>query len=451
MPSAISTQSRPRIVIVGAGFAGLTAAKALGKAPADVVVIDRQNHHLFQPLLYQVATAALSPADIASPVRQILARQTNTSVMLAEVSGVDLNRREIIADGRRVRFDKLIVATGARHAYFGHDEWEEYAPGLKRIDDAIALRGRILLAFEKAETELDDDERRRLLSFVIVGAGPTGVEMAGAIADLARKALAADFRTVDPSEARIVLIEAGPRVLPSFGVSSSSAAARALEKLGVEVWLGSGVTACDANGVIVGGERIEARTLVWAAGVMASKAGEWLDAKTDRAGRVFVGADLTIPCHPDVFVVGDAANVMGPEGRPLPGTAPVAKQQGAYVAAKIVAELQGKAMAPFRYRDFGSIATIGRKTAVVEMGRLRLTGFAAWILWCVAHIYFLIGFRNRFSVALNWTWNYLTFQRGARLITGLRFACRCDCRCSGGVAAVTERYKALRKTAARSS
>ena len=247
MPSAISTQSRPRIVIVGAGFAGLTAAKALGKAPADVVVIDRQNHHLFQPLLYQVATAALSPADIASPVRQILARQTNTSVMLAEVSGVDLNRREVVADGRRVRFDKLIVATGARHAYFGHDEWEEYAPGLKRIDDAIALRGRILLAFEKAETELDDDERRRLLSFVIVGAGPTGVEMAGAIADLARKALAADFRTVDPSEARIVLIEAGPRVLPSFGVSSSSAAARALEKLGVEIWLGSGVTACDAE------------------------------------------------------------------------------------------------------------------------------------------------------------------------------------------------------------
>ena len=403
MPSAISTQSRPRIVIVGAGFAGLTAAKALGKAPADVVVIDRQNHHLFQPLLYQVATAALSPADIASPVRQILARQTNTSVMLAEVSGVDLNRREIIADGRRVRFDKLIVATGARHAYFGHDEWEEYAPGLKRIDDAIALRGRILLAFEKAETELDDDERRRLLSFVIVGAGPTGVEMAGAIADLARKALAADFRTVDPLEARIVLIEAGPRVLPSFGVSSSSAATRALEKLGVEVRLGSGVTGCDANGVIVSGERIEARTLVWAAEVMASKAGEWLDAKTDRAGRAFVGADLTIPCHPDVFVVGDAANVMGPEGRPLPGTAPVAKQQGAYVAARIVAELQEKAMAPFRYRDFGSIATIGRKTAVVEMGRLRLTGFVAWILWCVAHIYFLIGFRNRFSVALNWT------------------------------------------------
>ena len=442
MPSAISTQSRPRIVIVGAGFAGLTAAKALGKAPADVVVIDRQNHHLFQPLLYQVATAALSPADIASPVRQILARQTNTSVMLAEVSGVDLNRREVVADGRRVRFDKLIVATGARHAYFGHDEWEEYAPGLKRIDDAIALRGRILLAFEKAETELDDDERRRLLSFVIVGAGPTGVEMAGAIADLARKALAADFRTVDPSEARIVLIEAGPRVLPSFGVSSSSAAARALEKLGVEIWLGSGVTACDANGVIVGGERIEARTLVWAAGVMASKAGEWLDAKTDRAGRVFVGADLTIPCHPDVFVVGDVANVMSPEGRPLPGTAPVAKQQGAYVAARIVAELQGKAMAPFRYRDFGSIATIGRKTAVVEVGRLRLTGFAAWILWCLAHIYFLIGFRNRFSVALNWTWNYLTFQRGARLITGVTTS-RVDAIAAAPaeVAAVTERVQ----------
>jgi NADH dehydrogenase len=418
MPSPISTQSRPRIVVVGAGFAGLAAAKGLATAPADVVVIDRQNHQLFQPLLYQVATAALSPADIASPIRQILALQTNTRVVLAEVSAVDLNRRAVIADGRPIPFDKLIIATGARHAYFGHDEWEEHAPGLKRIDEAIAVRSRILLAFERAETEEDDEERRRLLTFVIVGAGPTGVEMAGAIADLTPKALAAEFRTIDPRKARIVLIEAGPRLLPSFSASSSSAAAQALEKLGVEVRLDIGVTSCDADGVIAGGERIEARTIVWAAGVMASKAGGWLDARTDRAGRVFVGADPTIPCDPDVFVIGDAANVMRPEGGPLPGTAPVAKQQGAYVAAKILAELQGKTMTPFRYRDFGSLATIGRNTAVVEIGRLRLTGFLAWILWCVAHVYFLIGFRNRFSVALNWGWSYVTFQRGARLITG---------------------------------
>jgi NADH:ubiquinone reductase (H+-translocating) len=418
MPYLISTQSRPRIVIVGAGFAGLAAAKGLAKAPADVVVIDRQNYHLFQPLLYQVATAALSPADIASPIRQILAPQTNARVVLAEVSGVDLSRRAIIVGGRPIPFDKLIIATGARHAYFGHDEWEAHAPGLKRIDDAIALRSRILLAFEKAETEEDDEERRRLLTFVVVGAGPTGVEMAGAIADLAPKALAAEFRIINPREARIVLIEAGPRLLPSFSASSSSAARRALGKLGVEVRLNSSVTSCDADGVIAGGERIEARTIVWAAGVMASKVGSWLDARTDRAGRVFVGADLTVPCDPDVYVIGDAANVMSPEGGPLPGTAPVAKQQGAYVAAKIHAELQGKTMTPFRYRDFGSLATIGRNKAIVEFGRLRLTGFLAWILWCVAHVYFLIGFRNRFSVALNWVWSYLSFQRGARLITG---------------------------------
>jgi NADH dehydrogenase len=418
MTSSISTHSRPRIVVVGAGFAGLAVVKGLAEAPADVLVIDRQNHHLFQPLLYQVATAALSPADIASPIRQVLALQTNARVVLAEVSGVDLNRRAVVVGGRPIPFDKLIISTGARHAYFGHDEWEAHAPGLKRIDDAIVLRSRILLALEKAETEEDDEERRRLLTFVIVGAGPTGVEMAGAIADLTPNALAAEFRTINSGKARIVLIEAGPRVLPSFSPSSSSAAARALEKLGVEVRLDCSVTSCDADGVIAGGERIEARTMVWAAGVMASKAGAWLDAKTDRAGRVFVGADLTIPCDPDVYVIGDAANVMGPEGRPLPGTAPVAKQQGAYVAARILAELQGKTTTPFRYRDFGSLATIGRNTAVVEFGRLRLTGFLAWILWCVAHVYFLIGFRNRFSVALNWVWSYLTSQRGARLITG---------------------------------
>ncbi len=414
MPSPITTLSRPRIVIVGAGFAGLVAAKGLAKAAVDVVVIDRQNHRLFQPLLYQVATAALSPADIASPIRQILARQANTRVVLAEVSGVDLNRRVVVAGGRSIPFDKLIIATGARHAYFGHDEWEAHAPGLKRIDDALALLSRILLAFEKAEVEEDEEERRRLLTFVIVGGGPTGIEMAGAIADLARKALAVEFRTIDPGEARIVLVEVGPRLLPSFSASSSLAAARALGKLGVEVRLDCSVTSCDADGVIAGAERIEARTLAWAAGVMASKAGDWLDARTDRAGRVFVGADLTVPCDPDVFVIGDAANVMSPEGAPLPGTAPVAKQQGSYVARKILADLRGEAATPFRYRDFGSLATIGRNTAIVEIGSLRLTGFAAWIFWCVAQVYFLIGFRNRFSVALNWVWSYLTLQRSAR-------------------------------------
>ena len=313
MPSTTSL-SRPRIVIVGAGFGGLAAAKGFANAAVDVVVIDRQNHHLFQPLLYQVATAALSPADIASPIRAILARQANTRVVLAEVLGVDLNDRAVLAEGRRFPFDRLIIATGARHAYFGHDEWEVHAPGLKRVDDAIALRKRILLAFERAEAEEDDEERRRLLTFVIVGGGPTGVEMAGAIADLARRTLPSEFRAIDFAEARIILIEAGPRVLPTFDPSLSLAAARALKKLAVEVRLGYSVTLCDADGVIAGGHRVEARTLVWAAGVMASKAGRWLDARTDHAGRVFVGADLTLPGNPDVFVLGDAANVMSAGG-----------------------------------------------------------------------------------------------------------------------------------------
>ena len=413
------SQSTPRIVIIGAGFGGLTAAKELAKAPVNLVVVDQHNYHLFQPLLYQVATAGLSPADIASPIRQILGRQPNTTVMLAKVAEIDLGRKEVIAEGRRIAFDKLIVATGARHAYFGHDDWEKYAPGLKRIDDATYLRRRILLAFEKAETEANADERRRLLNFVIVGAGPTGVEMAGAIAELARKALAADFRAIDPSKARVFLVEAGPRVLPSFHPSLSASAMRALEKLGVEVRLGKSVTSVESIGVIVAGERIEARTIIWAAGVMASPAGSWLSAKTDRSGRVLVEPDLTVPGHPDIFVIGDAASAMDPDGKTLPGVAPVAKQQGAYVAKRIVAELQGKVYPPFRYRDYGSLATIGRKSAVVEMKGIRISGFIAWLVWCVAHIYFLIGFRNRLAVVLNWGWNYLTFHRGARLITGL--------------------------------
>jgi len=414
MQRANIVKSRPRVVIIGAGFGGLTAAKALGKAPVDLTVIDQQNYHLFQPLLYQVATAGLSPADIASPIRQIVGSQPNTTVMLAAVSGVDAVRHEAVADGRRIPFDKLVIATGARHAYFGHDEWEKYAPGLKGIDDAIYLRGRILLAFEKAENETDPAERRRLMNFVIVGAGPTGVEMAGAIAELSRFALAKDFHSIDPSTARVILIEAGPRALPAFDPSLSAAATRELAKLGVEVMLGRAVTAVDADGVVAGGERIEARTIIWAAGVMASPAGKWLGARTDRAGRVIVAGDLTLPEHPDIFVIGDAAL---PDGKPLPGVAPVAKQQGAYVAKRILADLEGKSYRPFRYRDYGSLATVGRKYAVVQMGRLKLAGFIAWLIWCVAHIYFLIGFRNRLAVMLNWAWNYLTFQRGTRLIT----------------------------------
>ena len=408
----------PHVVIIGAGFGGLSAAKTLSRSNLKVTLIDRHNYHLFQPLLYQVATAALSPADIASPIRAIVRRQRNISVILANVSGIDLERKEVIAEDHRVAFDRLIVATGAQHAYFGHDEWASYAPGLKTIDDATYLRRRILLAFEKAETETDAAERRRLLNFVIVGGGATGVEMAGAIAELAKRALALDFRTIDPRQARIFLVEAAPRLLTPFDPRLSAAAKRSLGQLGVEVHLNGGVTAADCGGVSIGNERIEARTIIWAAGVMASPAGRWLGAKTDRAGRVIVNQDLSVPDHPNVFVIGDAAHALGVNGAPLPGVAPVAKQQGAYVARLIKLALQGRSAPPFRYRDFGSLATIGRKRAVAELGGLRLSGFVAWLLWSVAHIYFLIGFRNRLVIAIDWLWSYLTYQRGARLITG---------------------------------
>jgi NADH dehydrogenase len=406
-----------RVVIVGAGFGGLSAAKALAGRDFDVTVIDQHNYHLFQPLLYQVATAGLSPADIASPIRGILAPAQNVNVMLGKVSGVDTERREVLAEGRHIPFDHLIIATGAQHAYFGHDDWAAHAPGLKTIDDATYIRRRILLAFEKAETEPDPHERARLLNFVIIGGGATGVEMAGAIAELANRALAADFRVIDPRSARIILVEAAPRLLTPFDPSLSEAAKASLEQLGVEVRLGAPVTALDAEGVSIGAERIEARTVVWAAGVMASPAGHWLGAETDRAGRVKVGPDLTLPGHPDIFVIGDTALTAG--DRPLPGVAPVAKQQGQYVAGLLIARQQGRTAAPFRYRDFGSLATIGRKRAIVQIGRFKLNGFLAWVLWSVAHIYFLIGFRNRLVVATNWLWNYVTFQRGTRLITGM--------------------------------
>jgi NADH:ubiquinone reductase (H+-translocating) len=411
--------TNPRVVIVGAGFGGLTAAKALAGSPFDVTVIDQHNYHLFQPLLYQVATAGLSPADIASPIRGILAPARNVNVVLGQVSGVDTARREVIAEGRRIPFDHLILATGAQHAYFGHDDWAASAPGLKTIDDATYIRRRILLAFEKAETEADPQERARLLNFVVVGGGPTGVEMAGAIAELANRALAKDFRSIDPRCARVILVEAAPRLLTPFEPSLSQAAKLSLEQLGVDVRLGAAVTAVDAAGVSIGAERIEARTVIWGAGVVASPAGRWLGTETDRAGRVKVAPDLSVPGHPNIFVIGDTAALNGADGKPLPGVAPVAKQQGQYVADLLIARQAGKSVAPFRYRDFGSLATIGRKRAIVQMGRFKLKGFLAWVLWSVAHIYFLIGFRNRLVVATNWLWNYVTFQRGTRLITGM--------------------------------
>jgi NADH:ubiquinone reductase (H+-translocating) len=412
--------ARHRVVIVGAGFAGLSAAQGLSRADADIVIIDRQNHHLFQPLLYQVATAGLSPADIASPIRSILRSQANAEVVLAEVTGVDLDGRAVIMGDRRMAYDTLILATGASHAYFGRDEWAAVAPGLKTIDDATALRRKILIAFERAEAEPDADERRRLQTFVVIGGGPTGVEMAGAIAELAKRTMAADFRHIDPRRTRVVLIEGGQQLLAAFDPTLSEKARKALEKIGVDVRLGRPVTGCDSDGVSFGDSRIDSRTIVWAAGVQASPAGLWLGAETDRAGRVKVAADLTLPGHPEVFVIGDTAHAVKIDGKPLPGIAPVAKQQGENAARRIIARLSGGSLPDFRYRDSGAMATIGRKSAVAHIGRLRLSGLLAWLIWCVAHVYFLIGFRNRFIVAASWMWNYVTFQRGARLITGLR-------------------------------
>jgi NADH dehydrogenase len=414
------TASRRRVVIVGAGFGGLTAAKALASAPVEITLIDRRNYHLFQPLLYQVATAGLSPADIAHPIRGIVGRQPNTSVLLGRVEGIDTEAHAVVLADRRVPYDELILATGARHAYFGHDEWERYAHGLKKIDDATEIRRRILLAFERAEAEEDADEQRRSLTFVIVGGGPTGVEMAGALVELARKALARDFRRIDPGQARVVLVEAGPRLLSAFSERSSRIATRALQRLGVTVLLGKPVSGCDDGGVTVGGERIESRTVIWAAGVAASSAGKWVGAERDGAGRIKVGADLTVPGHPEIFAIGDTAYALDRKGRPLPGVATTAKQQGRYVAKVIAARAAGRpAPGPFRYRNYGNLATIGRKAAVVEFGWLRFSGFPAWVLWSFAHIYFLIGFRNRLVVAMSWAWSYVTFQRGTRLITGI--------------------------------
>jgi NADH:ubiquinone reductase (H+-translocating) len=409
--------SRPRIVIVGAGFGGLFAAQGLARTDADVTIVDRHNYHLFQPLLYQVATAGLPPSDVAWPIRSILHRQRNATALLGEVTGIDTARNVVALGERTLAYDYLVVAAGSTHSYFGHDDWRPFAPGLKSIDDATAIRRKILTAFEAAEMATDAAECERLLRFVIVGAGPTGVELAGTIAELARFTLAADFRRIDPRSAKIVLIEAGPRVLATFKEAQSAYALRSLEKLGVEVRVGATVTRCDADGVLIGDERLESATVIWAAGVRASPLGQWLGAPLDRAGRVAVQSDLSTGSN--VFVIGDAASVTMADGRRVPGVAPAAKQQGRYVARVIAARTAGKATPPpFVYRDPGNLATIGRKCAVIEFPWVTLRGFIAWWIWGIAHIYFLVGVPSPVLISFRWLWEYLTYGRGARLITG---------------------------------
>jgi NADH dehydrogenase len=407
------------VVIVGAGFGGLEAAHRLADAGVQITIIDRRNHHLFQPLLYQVATASLAPSEIAWPIRHLLRKQKDIATLLASVVGIDKSRRTVLLDGGgEIAYDTLVLATGARHAYFGHDEWASYAPGLKTLEDATNIRASILLAFEMAERELDPQRRAAFLNFVIVGAGPTGVELAGTIAELAHHHLRSDFRNFDPRAARVILIEAGPRVLPTFADSLSAYAQRALEKLGVEVQLGHPVRECDADGVVFNGTRLMAKTIIWAAGVQASSAGKWLNAEVDRVRRIKVESDLSVAGNPEIFAIGDTATIDAWHGEPVPGIAPAAKQQGRHVARTIRARLRGDTHPhPFRYKHAGSLATIGRRAAVIDFGWIKLTGWLAWWVWGVAHIYFLIGLRNRLAVAMNWLWIYATGNRSARLIT----------------------------------
>ncbi len=417
---AVEPKRQPHVVIVGGGFGGLYAARALAGQPVRVTVVDRRNHHLFQPLLYQVATAVLSPADIASPIRTILRRQENVTVLLAEVTAVDLAAREVIlaAGGeQRLGYDYLILAVGTRHAYFGHDEWERFAPGLKSLEDALDIRRRVLLAFEEAERTTDPTRRDAMLTFVVVGAGPTGVELAGAIAEIARFAMARDFDHIDPTHANVVLLEAGPRILPTFPERLAPKADEALRRLGVRVRTGAAVTAIEPGLVRLGEEAIAAGTVLWAAGVTASPLGRTLGVPLDRAGRVLVERDLSVPGHPEAFVVGDLAAMTDAKGRPLPGIAPVAIQQGQWAAGNIARALEGQPSRPFRYRDRGNMATIGRNSAVADIKGLKLWGFPAWLAWAVVHVFNLIGYRNRIVVSVQWLWSYLTLQRGARLIT----------------------------------
>jgi NADH dehydrogenase len=414
----MSAAAKPQVVIVGGGFGGLYAAQALNHADLQITLVDRRNHHLFQPLLYQVATAGLSPADIAYPIRAILRKQKNVRVLLAEVVSIDTDARLLCLKDGELRYDFLILATGARHAYFGHEEWEANAPGLKSLEDALEIRRRILLAFEKAERTTDEAQRRAWLTFVIVGGGPTGVELAGAIAEIAKQVMISDFRAIHPREARIFLVEAGPRILSAFPEDLSVAAEEALNKLGVEVKKNCAVTSVEPGWVGLGKERYPAGTILWAAGVMASPLARSLGVPLDRVGRVLVEPDLTIPGHPEVFVIGDLAAFIHQTGKPLPGVSPVAIQQGRHAARNILRACAGLPLEPFRYRDKGNLATIGRAHAVADFGRFKISGFFAWLTWLFVHIFFLIGFRNRFIVLFEWAWAYFTFQRGARLITG---------------------------------
>jgi len=406
-----------QVVIIGGGFGGLSAARALRKAPVTVALVDRRNHHLFQPLLYQVATAALNPSDIAVPIRSIVRRQKNITVLMGEAVSIDAaNRKVRLADGD-LGYDYLIVATGATHSYFGHDDWAPYAAGLKTIEDALTIRRRVLIAFERAERETDPERQREWLTFAIVGGGPTGAELAGALAEIAHHALARDFRSIDPTRARIVLLEGGPRILPPFPPALSESARNQLMDLGVEVRTGAQATGIDAGGVTIGAERLAARTVLWAAGVAASPLARSLGVPLDRAGRVLVTPELTVPGHPEIFVIGDLASAQQ-DGKPLPGVAPVAMQAGRQTAKNVARAVRGEPLLPFHYHDKGSLAVIGRGAGVAAFPKSNWSGLIAWWAWLLVHIFYLIGFRNRLLVLLEWAWAYLTWQRGARLITG---------------------------------
>jgi NADH dehydrogenase len=428
----MTERAKPRVVIIGAGFGGLNAARALAKAPVKITLIDRRNYHTFQPLLYQVATAGLSPGEIAAPIRSIFRGYKNIEVLMAEVTGFDLERRVVQADDAEIPYDYLIVAAGASHAYFGHDEWEPFAPGLKTIEDALEIRRRVLLAFELAERQAATGESTNPLNFVVVGAGPTGVELAGTLAEIAHHALAHEFRSIDPARTHIMLIEGGPRVLATYAEDLSQSAQEQLRRLGVEVRTTAMVTQIEAGAVHLGNTRIPAAVILWAAGVAASDLGKKLGAPVDRVGRVFVQPDLSIPSHPEVFVIGDLASLKDDHGKMLPGVAPVAIQQGQFVAKLLRKEIENSegggvdsgvgpganSRPTFRYWDKGSLATIGRAAAVAEFGKIHISGFVAWLSWLFVHILFLIGFRNRLLVFIQWAWSYVTYERGARLITG---------------------------------
>jgi NADH dehydrogenase len=405
------------VVIVGGGFGGLNAARALARQPVRITLVDRRNHHLFQPLLYQVATAALNPSDIASPIRRILRQQKNVQVLLAEARGIDMAGKTVELDEGSLAYDYLIVATGARHSYFGRDDWTPFAPGLKSIGDALEIRRRVLSAFEMAERETDEALRKAWLTFVVVGAGPTGVELSGALCEIARHALARDFRRIDPKQAHVILLEGSDRVLPPYAPELSELARKQLVKLGVDVRTGQKVTNITADGVNCGEEHIPAKTVLWAAGVTGSRLGKSLGVPLDRANRVIVNPDLTVPGHPEAFVVGDLASLTI-DGVLIPGVAPAAIQEARHAAANILLAMQGKPLLPFRYHNKGSLATIGRNSAVAQMGRLQLSGMIAWLAWLLIHVMFLVGFRNRFIVIFQWAWSFLSYDRGARLITG---------------------------------